>query len=159
MIHCLTWGVKESLMRYVRGLADGLIEVSGGAAMIEPGEAEMTEPGAFRFPFVEAATDGGGVLRYGGRLHWYGHGGLMDAALSDPWLSLGPAPTISFEVELPDMPVERWTIATMKATEASEGLWEGTEVRLTVDGALTLGALQYHEYQQVDDLSFSAPRA
>lgn len=148
MTHALTWGVKESLMRYVRTLADGRIEVSDGA--------ESTGYGAFRFPLVE---DAGEVLRYGGRLRWYGHGGLMDATLSSPWISLAPSPSVSFDVLLPDLPLERWSIATMTATETGDGVWESTAVRLTADGAFALGALQYHEHQQVDDLTFSAPRA
>lgn len=143
----LRWGVKTSLMRYVRSLPDGVIETSDGA---EIGEADV-----FRFPFVERGRDG--VLRYAGRLHWSGYGGLMDAELSSPWIALGPEPMLSFDVRLPDMPLERWTIATVDVAEVSPGVWEGTRVRLTADGALTLGALQYHEYQQVDDIAFSAP--
>lgn len=145
--HALDWGVKQSLMRYVRMLDDGTIEVSE--------DAELSAEGTFRFPFVEVGADG--ILRYCGRVHWSGHHGLMDASLSSPWIALSPAPALSFDVELPDMPLERWTIATMKATETQPGVWAGTEVRLTSDGALTLGALQYHEYQQVDDLTFAAP--
>ncbi|MBL5972256.1 MAG: hypothetical protein D3X82_00380 [Candidatus Leucobacter sulfamidivorax] len=144
----LVWGVKTSLMRYVRALADGSIQVTDGA--------ESAESGAFRFPFVEASEDRR-LLQYRGGLHWYGHSGLMDVTLSSPWVTLGATPSISMVVALPDMPTERLTIAHMEVAAIADDAWAGSRVRLTADGALTLGALQYSEYQQVDDLDFSAP--
>lgn len=93
-----------------------------------------------------------------GRVRLRAHGGLLDIALSDPWIEFSPSPSISAIVEWTDAP-ERVIIARIGAIEARGEGWTGTPLRLTDDGALTLGVLQYYEGQQTDDATFTAPVA
>lgn len=150
MPDALLWGIKSSLVAYVRSQSDGTIEASDGA--------ELTSTGTFRFPFVDVSTDEGLRLRYGGGVRLRAHNGLLDIALSEPCIEFSPVPSISVVAEWTGDPPERVTIARMDVAAAAGGGWIGAPVRLTADGALTLGALQYYEGQEVDDASFSAPQ-
>lgn len=148
MPDALIWGLKSSLVAYVRSQSDGSVETTDGA--------KSDPTGVFRFPY--AGRDGD-VLRYQGGVRLRAHGGMLDVAISAPWVELAPTPSISAAVEWTDDPGERLTIVRMDVAEAEDGAWTGTSVQLTSDGALTLGAMQYYEGQQIDDASFTAPAA
>jgi hypothetical protein len=149
MPHALQWGIKTSLVSYVGSQSDGTVEVSDGA--------QRTPDGAFRFPFLEQDTDTHPVLRYTGAVRLRAHGGMLDIAVSDPWIELSPVPAISMLAAWTGDPAERVAIAHLDVAQGAAGAWSGTRVRLTADGALTLGALQYYEGQPVDDAAFSTP--
>lgn len=98
----LVWGVKTSLVSYVRGLGDGEIEVKA------PAERASREPstggdGAEHFAFApdpdgshfDAAT-GTGQLRFRGTVTFRGHFNTMRVELSDPRIDLeGGSGTLS----------------------------------------------------------------
>ncbi|XPP26757.1 MAG: HtaA domain-containing protein [Leucobacter sp.] len=149
MSHALLWRVKASLFGYIRSLNDGCVETSEGA--------EIAESGEFRFPFDEASPTTHGVFRYRGVLHWRAHDGLMDVTLSSVWVAVAPTAWIAALVRIPGEPAARVTLATMEVNRLDKNAWQGSAVRLTAEGALALGALQYYEGQQIDDALFSAP--
>lgn len=68
----LIWGVKESLLKYLTGMARGVIEVFD--------EAELTDQG-IRFP---SADDAPHPLVFRGAVRMTGHGGLLCVTLGDP---------------------------------------------------------------------------
>lgn len=145
MSDALLWGIKSSLIAYVRSQHDGTVETTGGA--------EAVASGGFRFPLADGDEQ---TLRYRGGVRLRAHGGMMDIAVSDPWVELSGTPSISVLAAWTGEPAERLTIAWMDVATAEGGGWTGSPVRLTADGSLTLGALQYPEGQQVDDVTFSA---
>lgn len=142
MIGELRWAVKASLVSYVATQKGGVVEVSDGAE---------NASGRFLFPLDERA-DPGGVLRFSGRVRLVAHEGLLDITLEAPWVSVGPEPTISVIVTTPETGSERLDLARLSLIPEDSYLWRGERVRLTLDGALTLGGLQYHEHQLIDDL-------
>ncbi|WP_460774683.1 HtaA domain-containing protein [Microbacterium sp. GXF7504] len=65
----LVWGVKASLLAYVRGMGGGAVETTG----------VVKEPSGFAFP----GTDGDGHT-FSGSVRLTAHGGIMDVTLADP---------------------------------------------------------------------------
>lgn len=76
----LRWGVKTSLVEYVRGLRDGAVEFDEGAAWADD---------AFVFP-VECVFDEGTrvEIHYTGRTAMAGHGGLLWLMVAHPRVEL-----------------------------------------------------------------------
>jgi hypothetical protein len=144
MAQSIVWGIKASLVAYVRSLADGRIDVSGGA--------EERAGGLFAFPVVGAEDR---EVRCRGSVVLRGHGALLDVAIVDPWIDPS-AGTLSIAAQWTEPPGERLVIARMPVAPRSDG-WTASPVLLTADGALTLGALQYYEGQQVDDVALEPP--
>ncbi|MCS4484385.1 HtaA domain-containing protein [Gleimia sp. 6138-11-ORH1] len=72
----LQWGIKESFTRYIKGpIAHGTWELSNGAT------------GQFDFPLKPGfKVNPNAVERidFGGTVHFKGHGGLLDLAISEP---------------------------------------------------------------------------
>lgn len=67
----LVWGIKESLLAYVRGMGDGEVRLDGATQ----------EPSGFAFPDA-----GGEGHSFTGSVSLSAHGGLMDVTLADPAL-------------------------------------------------------------------------
>lgn len=145
----LLWAVKASLMGYVAAQADGAIDVTG--------DAKRLDDGRFRFPLAPRPGEPTDVLMFRGGIRLYAHGGLMDVRLEDPWISMSGEPTVSVLTATGGQDAERIGLARFALLLDGEHAWRGERVRLTSDGAFTLGGLQYHEHQQIDDLAFSAP--
>src|SRR5690554_4562797 len=76
----LTWGVKESFVRYL-GSMGGNVRVAEGAASVD---------GLLFFPLVDQSdfelASARGTIRFGGRAHFSGHFGALDLTLAEPWL-------------------------------------------------------------------------
>jgi hypothetical protein len=126
----LVWGVKASLLRYVRGMADGVVATDGGAT---------ESPLGFTFP--------GDGLRFSGSVTLTGHDGMMRIVLTDPAL-VETAGGWMLEIADPDDPAARLRFA---AVGAFDGI-EGTGVVLTADGAdLFFGP--YEAGTELDDLT------
>ena len=152
----LVWGVKASLIRYVRRLDDGWIEASAGA--------ELGADGVFHLRFRDQqVTDAGRTLAFDGSIHIEGHGGHLRIRLSRLRIEYGPdAVRLTAETEDPDSELlERRPIAALAVVPplslGERDVWNRAEARLTPAGAETLGLLQYYATQQVDDVSWSAP--
>lgn len=119
----LRWGIKQSLLRYVRGMPDGAVTVSGGASAVED---SATESG-FRFP-ADETTDA--VLAFRGTVTLTGHGGMMRVVLADPALVETGAGWV-LEIADPDDPSIRLVFATITDFDGQRA----TGTALTEDGA------------------------
>ena len=147
----LIWGLKTSLLGYVEALPDGSITVSGGATRAVGGE--------IRFPFAERSSPAGRPeVRFTGSVILSGHSGVMRIGIRDPWIELAPDGAVLTVIdEALDDGLSRITVARVTVVTDGDSSWHCTPVRLTADGALILGALQYYEGMAVDDVRFSVP--
>lgn len=126
----LVWGIKGSLLRYVRGMADGVVATDGGAT---------ESPAGFTFP--------GDGLRFTGSVTLTGHDGMMHVVLADPAL-VESASGWTVEIADPDDPGTRLPFA---AVTSFDGI-DGTGVALTAAGAdLFFGP--YEAGTELDDLT------
>jgi hypothetical protein len=116
-LRALTWGVKASLIGYVRGMADGAVATTGGAIEVD---------GGFRFPI------GGGAhpLAFRGAVTLTGHHGMLRVAIADPSI-VETATGWVLEIADPDDPSSRLPFATIAAFDGRRA--SGTA--LTQDGA------------------------
>ena len=135
----LVWGIKSSLLGYVRGMSDGRVEVADGA----------TEAGdGFRFEAL-------GPLAFRGAVTLHGHGGMLHLRIADPAIAR-TADGWVLEIADPDDPDIRLPFATIAAFDGE--LATGTA--LTEDGAdLFFGP--YRAGTPVDDprVDLAAPDA
>jgi len=94
----LTWGVKQSFLRYLAGLPDGGHAASGGAY--------LSENSFFTFPpHPDSEQTIAGELRFRGAVHLSGHAGLLQVLIADPRLVLretGALLTIANRIDAPD---------------------------------------------------------
>lgn len=97
----LAWGVKASLIGYVRGMADGAVATTGGAVEVD---------GGFRFP----AAGGAHPLAFRGTVTLTGHHGMLRVAISDPSLVESSTGWV-LEIADPDVPGVRLPFATIAA--------------------------------------------
>ncbi|WP_298746242.1 HtaA domain-containing protein [uncultured Serinicoccus sp.] len=77
----LVWGVKASLLSYVRGMPDGRVLLDG---------VEQHDAGFAFAPDVEADLLDRSVQHFQGSVTLLGHHGMMRVVLADPWIH--PAP-------------------------------------------------------------------
>lgn len=130
----LHWGIKSSLLSYVRGMADGTVTVEEPARLDDEGPC---------FP--------GEDLRFRGALALRGHGGMLNLTFRDPQIDDAGGWRLSvldpYELET------RLVIATIgKLDTDPDGTTRGTSVALTADGAdLFFGP--YTDGTALDDLA------
>jgi hypothetical protein len=118
----LVWGVKASLLGYVRGMPDGEVLLDG----------VTEEPEGFVFPEDEGGDDGG--LGFRGSVTLVGHGGMMHVALADPALTPdGDGWMLS--ITDPDDATLRLSFARVAALTDEGGVLRGSGTVLTPDGA------------------------
>lgn len=134
----LVWKVKGSLRDYVLGRAGGSIRAFDGAMDSEDG---------FMFPSVSA---GEGSVRFGGTIVLSGHGGLMEIALGEPWLTRAHD-TWLISLADPENSNERLNFASVGSFEPdAAGSLRGNGTALMAAGAdLLLGS--YREGEVLDD--------
>lgn len=116
----LEWGIKASLLGYVRAMADGEVIVADGAHVLENG--------SFSFPEISP-------LRFGGSVTLIGHGGMMRVVIRDPAIDQ-VGDEIALSIADPDDETVRLAFATVAALEEGDDgsiLVIGTA--LTADGA------------------------
>lgn len=137
-MRALKWGIKGSLITYVRGLPDGVVDVLDGASETD---------GAFFFP---AAEDASGEFSFTGNVYLRGHGGMMDLPVANPRVERA-GDAWSLTIQDPDEADERLVFATIAQFEAdAEGHARATGTALSADGAgLFFGP--YREGTEVDD--------
>lgn len=124
----LVWGVKQSLLAYVRGMSDGTVATSSGAT-----EAV----GVFTFP--------GEALSFTGAVTLTGHGGMMRVVLADPSIV---ETDDGWVLELGDGAGDRRAFATIAAFDGIDG----TGLALTAAGS-DLFAGPYPAGTPLDDLT------
>lgn len=115
----LHWGIKASLLDYVRGMADGAVVASEGATPTDAG---------FRFPAASAA--GPSPLAFRGAVALTGHGGMLRVTIADPAI-VETADGWALEIADPDDRSARLRFATITGFDGARA--SGTA--LTQDGA------------------------
>lgn len=118
----LVWGVKSSLLGYIRGMADGEILL----------DQVTEEPGGFAFPDNDDLEDG--VLRFRGAVTLVAHGGMMNVTLRDPAVTPDGDEWV-LSIADPDDPAVRLSFARMKSFIEDGDDLRGTGSALTADGA------------------------
>jgi hypothetical protein len=125
----LVWAVKDSLVGYVRAMADGRIELDG------------TDDRGDAFAFPATGTPG----RFSGRVTFSGHHGMMRVVIAEPWIEPA-ADEWMLSIADPDDPDQRLPFARIARFDGVTA--SGTV--LTADGAdLFFGP--YREGTQLDD--------
>jgi Htaa len=156
----LVWGVKASLLAYVRGLGDGEIAVKAPAELASHDQYSSQEATAgFAFApdpngsHFDLATQTG-QLRFRGSVTLSGHFNAMRVELSDPRLDLdGGSGTLSVRTNgLIGTP--RWdsiaSAVVLPGTDCTDGISVG--LALTAGGRMLLGQ-QYQVGQPLDPAS------
>ncbi|WP_413319020.1 HtaA domain-containing protein [Agrococcus sp. 1P02AA] len=110
----LVWGIKASLLAYVRGMPDGAVAASGGA---------LETPGGFRFPAV-------GPLAFAGAVTLTGHHGMLRIVVADPSI-VEAAAGWALEIADPDAPAGRLRFAALECFDGASA----SGAALTEDGA------------------------
>jgi Htaa len=94
----LRWGVKTSLVDFIRGLPDGTVSVANGAAEIRTG--------IFEFPLQPElsawdARSEVGILQFGGQVVLRGHGRMLNYLIEAPSILIHGAEGILCVVDIP----------------------------------------------------------
>ena len=139
----LEWGIKQSLVRYIAGMADGAIVASEPAT-----EAE----GGFRFP-AAAPPQAAGTLRFAGSVTLTGHGGMLRLVVAEPWLVPAGKPNDAWSLTIADQyePGARIAFATIDRLDLGEAAPSAHGTRLTADGADLFFSGPYTEGTELDD--------
>ncbi|SFS14843.1 Htaa protein [Agrococcus baldri] len=136
----LVWGIKASLLSYVRGMSDGSVEASAGAEAAagadaagadasggtEAGDGTAAE-GGFRF---RRRDDASAPYAFRGTVVLSGHSGMMRVVIADPAL-VESGGSWALEIADPDDASIRLRFATIEAFDGRRA--RGTA--LTEDGA------------------------
>lgn len=142
----LEWGIKDTLVSYVRGMKDGSVTVSAPAREIG---------GAFWFPATPAASAAGNsTLKFSGSVALSGHGGMLKLIFEDPWLVPGNLPTDPWTLTINDPyePGARLAFATIaRLTRHPDGSATASETWLTSDGADLFFSGPYTAGTDLDD--------
>lgn len=129
----LVWAIKESLLAYVRGAADGYVDVVDGA---------VEQPEGFVFPAVSEA-EAGESMRFRGRVVLTGHRGMLYLEFAEPAIERGVAGAV---LTIADDEGGRIAFAALDDIPAPGS---AVRARLTADGAeLMLG-----NYREGDELA------
>jgi hypothetical protein len=118
----LEWGIKETLVGYVTGMADGEVTTEDGAEAVGS---------SFRFPLAQRDGD---VLSFTGRVVMTGHGGLLNVVIAAPTLEHGPDGW-TLTIADPDVPGDRLVFATLEGVAETDGGLTVASAALTESGA------------------------
>lgn len=145
----LEWGIKQSLVRYIAGMADGSIVVSEPATAVE---------GGFRFPSaalpgVTEPSRNDSTLCFAGSVTLTGHGGMLKLVFTDPRLVPGSEPNAQWLLTIADpyKPGARIAFATIDQLILGEAWASAHGTRLTADGADLFFSGPYTEGTELDD--------
>lgn len=144
----LQWGIKDSLLGYLRGIEDGLIEADS-PAVFEGNLFTFSEDGAASNFDADTAN---GTLQFLGTAKLSGHWGMMNIVLKNPLVELqngvgtlliAQGGILSPETFVPFVKLER--------------IGDSNEYRtsLTAEGRLVLGE-QYQVGQELNPLTLAA---
>lgn len=128
------WSVKDSFLQYIRGMSDGDIQWTAGAA--------VTNVGEFFFPHADARTAAEGtVLSFRGVVTFTAHRGLLSVSIAHPRILLrdGSADllnqaggysekigSITLAPRIADGDVAMWMNCAVALDEAGAELFGGT---------------------------------
>lgn len=139
----LEWGIKQSLVRYIAGMADGAIVASEPASVVE---------GGFRF-LAATPPQASGTLRFAGSVTLTGHGGMLRLVVAEPWLVPAGKPNDAWSLTIADQyePGARIAFATIDRLDLGEAAPSAHGTRLTADGADLFFSGPYTEGTELDD--------
>lgn len=139
----LEWGIKQSLVRYIAGMADGVVVA---------GEPATGAKGGFRFP-TAAPPQADGTLRFAGSVMLTGHGGMLRLVVAEPWLVPAGTPNDAWSLTIADQyePGARIAFATIDRLDLGEAAPSAHGTRLTADGADLFFSGPYTEGTELDD--------
>lgn len=131
----LAWSIKGSFVRYVAGLADGRAMLAGDVVMSQ--RLGLIFPLATGSTFQPAA--GAGTLKFGGKVSFRGHFGMLGVDIGAPWLSIaGDGGQLS--IDDPADPTARLCLAGFDIEWDDARRWaSGSALRLTEAGAALFG--------------------
>ncbi len=112
----LLWGIKSSLLDYVRGMGDGTVEATGGASVTDAG---------IRFGSPEP-----GSLAFRGAVTLTAHGGMLHVTIADPAI-VETSTGWALEIVDPHDASRRMAFATIAGFDGRRA----TGTALTHDGA------------------------
>ncbi|WP_406710253.1 HtaA domain-containing protein [Trueperella pyogenes] len=164
----LNWGIKESFRKYIKGLAHGDWKLSDGAT------------GEFTFPLKDPKGFTPGKydkLDFGGKVHFTGHGGVLDITIADPtvrkvdsrWVleatlsastfdhsKIGDILTGKIKPTKSEIVTDRIVLATLSDPEITGPEEDQTirfgSVKITKEGAQKFGGV-YQEGSELDPLT------
>lgn len=120
----LEWGIRESFVRYVEALPDGVVAV---------GDDVQRRDGAF---VLRGGVDGA-VADFAGAIRFSGHLGVLDVAMDGVTVrGIGDRPAVWTSVG--GHPVE---LAAVGEVREEDGALHADGVALTADGAALLGGV------------------
>lgn len=139
----LEWGIKQSLVRYVAGMADGALAAGGPATAVG---------GGFQFP-AAARPQADGTLRFAGSVTLTAHGGMLRLVVAEPWLVPVGEPSDAWSLTIADQyePGARIAFATIDQLILGEAWASAHGTRLTADGADLFFSGPYTEGTELDD--------
>lgn len=149
VLRSLVWGIKESLIRYVRGMSDGSVQVSGSAVETAAGFVFPSDPEP-----GPALDSPGAPLRFRGAVMLTGHGGMLRIGISDPWLVPGPDPHGPWGITMSDQfeAGERLVFAEIDRVDRdASGALKCSGTRLTEAGSDLFFAGPYTPGTELDD--------
>lgn len=148
----LTWGIKQSFMRYLGALDDARIGLGDGASMLDMG--------AFSFGFEASTVDPSGetgTFDFRGTVELSAHGGMLALHLRNPRVVVSSTGAVLSIEGAPGAASERLHLCTMEdGSYESLGpdlFWSSQHVLLTQEGESAFGG-QYAAGQQLDPICF-----
>ncbi|MBN9128829.1 HtaA domain-containing protein [Paenarthrobacter ureafaciens] len=145
----LTWGIKQSFMRYLGALEDTQVGLDGGASMLDVG--------AFNFPLAVDSLDSAGSYAFRGTVQLTAHGGMLAVTLRDPQLDIQEdTATLSVDGGTGN-PMVLCTLEGGSYEALGEDLvWSADHVYLAESGVPTFGG-QYQPGQALDPVLLRIP--
>ncbi|GAA1466567.1 HtaA domain-containing protein [Microbacterium thalassium] len=134
----MDWSVKDSFLRYVKGLPDGVCDVSPDIGLVGGG--------VFRFPLTAIDLAPETSWRFGGFLRFTGHGGFLEVVIAEPALEESDG---HYRFTSADRD-RRICIADAEPVESADSRTRFA-LRLTTDGALLFGGV-YSAGEPLSDL-------
>ena len=131
----LSWGVRDSFVRYIVGpIANGSIAVAGGAGY---------SGGLFQFPQADGGdfdrASGTGTAVYRGSVSFSGHGGLLALTIADPRITIAGDGSGALSVVAGGSRIAFAALdfggATRSADASGAITWTGVAATLTPDGS------------------------
>lgn len=148
----ITWGVRESFVRYIRSLADGSIGISDGAF--------ATQDGRIHFPLIgiEAGADPDELwIRTSGTALFQGHFGFLTVPLRNLLLRLRVDSAVLFSEQSDGTVISLATVALGEPVSSEAGVvWEDVHVELSGAGPSFFGG-SYPDGASMDPISVHLP--
>jgi len=145
----LAWSVKDSFLQYIRGMSDGHIRWSGGAAVASTGQ--------FYFPLdAVSRIDGALELSFSGEVRFTAHRGLLSVTISDPLIRIvGGEGALSMRWGEKEELISKLDFPPL-IIDNDVAMWLDTAAHLTGSGPDLFGGT-YPENEQLAPLTVRVP--